>query len=341
MKNFIWMIICFLGMGACAKNSQLGVDETVTSEPEDIQEQQREDSQNQEEEKSFDKSPSLGEIIRSSHRMFTWSLSNNALTAFTVNMVRADEMNASLESLAFDTKKKNREQIIEATLGLRSVASTSFDTTWELTKKLIEIKMKKNLKDKVPDYILLNVAISAYRNKRYSFAKYYFDRLLTSKKRQIKAASANMLGIMMIAKKDYTEAMGLFRLALKYQGRYVPSLLNLLFLSMRFGDFSSAKRYIRALPTGWFRNSSQIILDRWSSNPRHMEQTCQRVQSARPKHKPTIYNCALGYYQSLNKPDKAVDLFAKAVKIVDGSSIWDEKIYLLLDKIEMEKENSE
>lgn len=332
--RFIIYFLFLLYIISCATAKKETVQKQQESQNEDNQENTQE--QNDFSEKSVninDKSIS-GNLIN-----FTYSVSNNKSTSMTISQNSGQEINAILDNKLSDEKKlpKDKKKLVDfymKSIAIMSATNREFDSVFALAKNVLEKNPNKNQQEQIK----INLAVSAYKNLNFSLSKYLAEKLfLTSKDRSIKAAAANLLGIIEIKKKEYQAGISYFKLALKYDNRYLASLLNLGFLSIKFGDFNGASRYLSSVPKDWFIKSGFVVIDRWSNSPNKIDNYCSSLKGKKSEFKTILYNCALGYYQSLNKIDKASEFFTKAVNISSDDSSLDEKMYLFLDKIEMIK----
>ena len=108
------------------------------------------------------------------------------------------------------------------------------------------------------------------------------------------------------------EAVDYWNKALKLVSSYVPARLNLGFYALKYGDFSTAKKYLSGMNdyyalTGYMQAVRQ-------SSPSSANSLCGRILSKKKDYKPAMFSCALNTAQGKGDLKKAKTELQKIAK---------------------------
>ena len=262
---------------------------------------------------------------------FMNSFSNNRLTSQTYSKQKAENQAARLGG------SKNKAAL-ESLLAAQRLAGRGANTAFATAKRIADLEVDRSIKGEISDAVKLDLALAAMGGGKYAMAEHFFyDIIDNSKNGQIKAAAYNAVGVMALRDDRIPEAVAFFRQALKVNSGFKPAKLNLGMLALRGGDFSTAKKNLGNYTNDWMVKASLIPISRLEKNAPQVERMCDQVLKQEPKHKPTMFNCALHELQTKRDFDKARQIVNKMVKTPGGPQSWDESAYALLTKIEFEK----
>jgi tetratricopeptide (TPR) repeat protein len=234
----------------------------------------------------------------------TTSLSNSKLLSKSYSPSKA---NGIVSSVA-----RNKNATSSDLLGRMSaerLSGGSYNQVMAVGNKLAESIIAKNVKARLPDEAIAELAISAMMSKKYHVAEQYIADLIEEKDKTSNAVGHNLNGILFLQSDRIPEAAQEFRLALKSNSRYEPAKLNLGFLALKYGDFSTAKSVLSGLQDDWLVNYAFISLERVEGSKRAGD-LCKRVLS-KNSYAPAYLNCGLYEAQS-GSPDEARKYLQKA-----------------------------
>ena len=269
---------------------------------------------------------------------YTHSLSNNKLTSRLANLGKARAIAKRLSA----APKENSSDSIKNLKSLIAVERIGGADVSRLTKHLqrladLTYKKTKNVSGiKVSEAARLEVGIAALEKKDYSLAFFYFDELLASKNKRIIAGAYNGLGLLAMFEGRIPEAVENWQMALKSVSDYESALLNLGFMSLKFGHVESAKRFLTQLSDDWFAKSGLIVANRLMGSLGEASKLCNELVAKHPNHKPILFNCGVHEWQSNQNIPKAKKLISNALRQNGGPSEWDaqgEKVLGAINRI--------
>ncbi len=195
-------------------------------------------------------------------------------------------------------------------MSAKRLGRSTYAEVFSIGKKLSKAVISKNIKAKIPEEAIAELAISAMANRKYHIAEQYILDLVDSKNSLMKATGHNLAGVLSLIDNRVPEAVVSFKASLKARSSYEPAKLNLGFLALKYGDFSQAKRMLSGLQDDWLVNYAYIAIDRMDSG-RAASGLCPKVLGKQPKHGPTLLSCGL-YEAQGGSPDKAKSYLNRA-----------------------------
>ncbi len=259
------------------------------------------------------------------------SLSNDKLTAHSVDKGAAEEIARSLETAA---KSEPKRENYLALIAARRIAGMSYESVAQAASQLADIEMKKDIDRGVPIIAKLELAIAAVRAKKYSMAEHFLPSILNSKIADVKAAGYNLQGVIEYADGRVPEAINSWLIARKEKDKYQPATLNLALVSLRRGAYKFADAMLKDLDDDWLVQLGRATVERMSGNSKGSVDLCQKVL-AEKKNKLTLVNCAVTAYQSEGNFEKAKQLMNEAAGMRGGSEL-DKRSGELSDRIAKE-----
>ena len=262
------------------------------------------------------------------------SLGRNKYSSPKVSLTKINE---NIDRLA--SKQRLTIKDLEHLIALQSLARKPFWEVWTNAQKLSRlIQGNKGISETAR----LDIGIAALKAGRYSIAEYFLGPLTTeSKFAKIRASAANAIGIMYILERNYQEAAIYFRKSLSSFSSYMPAILNLGFLKLKFGNFASARRTLGIAPSDWFTNTGMIVIERHLGNISRANSLCATVLKRNPNHKMSKVNCAIIEFKENKNYKRARKLLQEAAKIHGGGEARENLIYKLLEEIDTKEFNKQ
>lgn len=266
---------------------------------------------------------------------FTYSLTNNGLTSFTVNSSRAKSMADDLEGKLKTPSAKDRKEFI-ALMATKRLAGEGVVPVFQVAKRLMIVEMKDNMKRNMPEVAMLELALASIHSKQIPMAEHWIGKLLQSKNSKTKAAALTAQGMIALLDNRLPEAVAFWNDALKAKSDYEPARLNIAFTALRYGDVKTAKSMFQGVNQDWFVQTGMMQAERLSDNAQEASNLCKSILEKKPNYKPALFSCALNEYQGLGNLAKARTDLERVAKSGGGPSAIDEKTFLVLGKIEKE-----
>lgn len=262
------------------------------------------------------------------------SLGQNKYSSPKISLTKINE---NIDRLA--SKQRPTIKDLEHLIALQSLARAPFWEIWTNVQKLSRlIQGNKGISDTVK----LDVGIAALKAGRYSIAEYFLGLLvIEAKLARIRASAANAVGLMYILEGNHQEAAIYFRKSLSSFSSYMPAVLNLGFLQLKFGNFAAARRTLGIVPSDWFTNTGMIIIERHLGNISRANSLCSSVLKKKPNHKISKVNCAIIEFKENKNYKRARKLLQEAAKIHGGGEVWENMIYRLLEEIDTKEFNKQ
>jgi len=262
---------------------------------------------------------------------FVHSLSNNSMTSRVVSRSNADQLSSKLKSSIRGSDAKAKKGLASMISGNR-LAGKSLSSVLTLARKIADIELKSGVAKEIPETVKLEIGLTALQTKNFAMFDFMVLPLIRSKNRKIKAAAYNALGVVTLNEGRVPEAVQYFKSSLKAVSNYEAAMLNLGFVSLRYGDTSTANRMITRVKGDWFADTGKLVLSRQSGNKSEVSRLCKKIM-AKKAHKPTIFNCGLFEWLANKNTKQAKILINKALKMRGGSPAWDQKGYKTLNAI--------
>lgn len=263
-------------------------------------------------------------------KSFVHSLNNNPLTSRMISFKTANRIAVDMSK----SSKSNSLQGFKNLIAAQRLAGAPISQILGLLKKLAAFVKKKNKANKIPEESLLELGLSALQHRQYGMAVFQFQSLLNAKNRRVRAGAYNAMGLIALREGRVPEAVEYWQQALKSASRYQASLLNLGFMSLKFGHFEAAKRYLSKVSGDWFAKSGLLVSNRLMNRTGVTSRICAKLLSSHPDHKPTVFNCGIHEWQSNNNIQKAKKLIGRALKMQGGPSAWDNHGYKILGSVQ-------
>lgn len=260
------------------------------------------------------------------------SLSNNPMTSRTINRNKVKGATSKFSKTTKGTKAQNIEHY-EDLIAIERVAGVSTFRLLSHLKGLAESTVSGKAGDLLSENARLEVGLGALQQRQYSMASFFFEGLFQAKNKRVRAGAYNGMGIIALNENRVPEAAEYWRQALKEVAGYEASLLNLGFISLKFGHFESALRYLSRLSKDWFAQSGLLVASRLTSKTGETAKLCSRLLQTNASHKPTAFNCGIHEWQSNNNIAKAKKLISKALNLRGGPPDWDQSGYRILEKV--------
>jgi tetratricopeptide (TPR) repeat protein len=257
-------------------------------------------------------------------------LSNNPATSFTYSKQKAENQVAK-----YGDKDKSKAGLASL-LSAQRLAGRDANEGFNTARRIAALEVEKKIDSDLDDAVKLDLALTAMGDRKFAMAEHFFNQIITKgKSAAFKAAAYNAMGVIALNDDRVPEAVAFFRQALKLDDGYKAARLNLGLTALKGGDFDLAKRMLGDLQDDWFVKASLISVARLEGNTSQVESICKSVLGDHPKHKPTVFNCALHEFQGKRDYTAARELANKMVKIDGGSQGWDDQAYKLLERIEL------
>ncbi len=269
--------------------------------------------------------------VSRSSRLFVQSVSNNNLTPYTVNKRDAADVAQDISSSLKKPSLKNIHKMI-ALMAMKRISGASYGSVSAVAKKVVSLEIEKSISRDIPPNAYLELALVTFQKKQYSMTEYYLEKLAKFKKPKLKAAALTIRGMIEQSDGRLPEAVDYWNKALKLVSSYVPARLNLGFYALKYGDFSTAKKYLSGMNdyyalTGYMQAVRQ-------SSPANAQSLCRRILGKKKNYKPALFSCALNVAQGKGKLKKAKADLQKIAKTRGEPSEIDEKAYLVIGKID-------
>ena len=303
-------------------------------------------------------------------RSFTSSLSNNPLTSRTISPSAARSVASRLaESVAGFSKgasKKSSRDDDDSNSGTSETSVANIRAQYlavfaaqRLGEVPIETMMRMarsaaqtlearaavgNTPDRnIGDAAKLELGLAALRQRRFGLAAFFLDEGVASKNRRVKAGALNGLGLLALGEGRVPEAVTHWKDALKAVPNYEASVLNLAFVSLKFGAIEEAGRYLARITGDWFVEYGQQVTSRLSGNLGEATSLCSKLSDQFKSHRAIAFNCGVHEWQSNNNVSGARKLMSAALAMKGGSPEWERSGQksletLLLAQAEQERE---
>ena len=255
--------------------------------------------------------PSKSAAFSKKKSTFAWSISNNK-----ENIVVADqsEVQSIIRQLKSKTQKaRNGDQSnLEALIAAQTIGKRPLKEILVNSKKLVDIEMSTNINKNLPEFTELSMAVSAWNNKKIGLARFYISKLSNSKRQKIRAGIKNLNGLIYLNQNKIPEAMAAWYSAIKEDSNYTPSILNIGLLSLYYGDFVTARKFLEKRSNTLISQKAMISLERLSGNTKKAEKLCSRLLDELSNDKAIALNCGLNNFEGLNNVSKARTLLSRA-----------------------------
>ena len=276
-----------------------------------------------------------GEGSSSGVSTFTYSLTNNPLTSFTVNTGKAKSIADDLEGKLKNPTVKDRKDII-ALMAAKRLAGEGVVPVFQVAKRLMIAEMKDNIKHNMPEVAMLELALASIQSKQIPMANHWLGKLLQSKNPKTKAAALTGQGMIALLDNRLPEAVAYWNEALKAKSDYEPARLNIGFSALRYGDVKTAKSMLSGMNQSWFVQTGLMQAERLGDNATEAASLCKSILEKRPNYKPAMFSCALNEYQGLGNLANGRLGLEQVAKAGGGPLSIDDKAFLILGKIEKE-----
>ncbi|RZA23439.1 MAG: hypothetical protein EOP10_12760, partial [Proteobacteria bacterium] len=286
------------------------------------------DGEDKDDDKGSDES-----FVSANFQTFTYSLTNNNLTSFTVNTGKAKGQAEDLESKLKNPTIKDRKEMI-ALMAAKRLAGEGVVPVFQVAKRLMVVEMKENIKKNMPEVAMLELALASIQSKQIPMAEHWIGKLQASKNPKTKAAAFTAQGMIALLDNRLPEAVSYWNEALKVKNDYEPARLNIAFSALRFGDYKTAKAMFDGVRQDWFVQTGMMQTERLSDNAQGASELCKSILEKKGNYKPALFSCALNEYQGLGNLAKARTDLEKVARSSGGPSAIDEKALWILGKIE-------
>lgn len=279
-------------------------------------------------------SPSRASVpeISGNQGLFTYSFRNDPMQSPRVNRVQAETLIAQLEGRA-----KSLDDL-SALLAAQGLANSSVRDLLGTGRKIAGQVLKRSIQAKVPETIRLTMAISAMHARNFDLAEFYLADLKSAKNPRIRAAIANVQGVIFLNDGRLPEAMTEWRKALKALPSFLPARLNLGFVALKYGDTNLAGKTLPSQNADWYVQSGRLVTARFRGAANQTDRLCKQILSQKPRHKPTVYNCGVYQLEERKNFAEARKLISTALKLPGGGEEWEEAAYKLLTVIETKEQ---
>lgn len=253
------------------------------------------------------------------------SVKNNSLTSRTVKSRAAADLARSLGT-------KNIKDLIDAVAAER-IAGTGTGPVLARAKKLMDKLFTKGIEQDLPESVKLELGLAAVQVSNLALANVFLKPLLNSKNAKIKAGAHNAYGVLYLKMDETPDAILSFKKAISTSPGYPAALFNLGMLTLKYGDFALAKKYLATLQSDWYAKIGLAVAERQLMRNSQAESLCNSVLRTKGKHKMALYNCGLYFAENKGDAKKGRELITKATQIPGGERDWDEKAFKVLEKL--------
>jgi tetratricopeptide (TPR) repeat protein len=282
--------------------------------------------------KSDSKEDSGATSLTAERRFLVNSISNNGLTSKSIDRSRAADFAGQ-----HGGGRSKDINAVAAAIAAHRLAGHSFNEAMGDAKVIADLEMAKNVERDIPELVQLELGLIGVQTGRLAFAEFWLDKLIKSKNATIRASAMNAKGVMAVRMDRIPEAMVMFKEALGASNDYKPALMNIGFLALQGGDAATAKKALGSMQDDWYVQSALVTVFRLDGEVDKADGVCDQILAKRPKHKPTLINCGINAWQGKKDYKKARDYINKALAVVGGLAIWDEKSSKLLGAIDAEE----
>ena len=285
-----------------------------------------------------------GVKLSSSYKSFTTSASNSSKTSKRVNReklaITLEKLRADVQGSSGKTKLKKAEDY----LAVQAMLGADYTSAYTMSRVFIDESRKLNgSKSKtttvnIKEREKLNLAASLIRRKNTTGATFLIEQLVNSKDKEISASAYNMLGVISIMMNRNNLAAADFKTALSKKSSHEAARLNLGYLSLKYGKYSDAKKYLTGFSKDWYAVLGLAVASYQMGDYKGSQRYCDQALKLNPKSKSLYFNCGLQDYYITGDTKKVRTFFDRATKIPGSTAdaSIDEKIYLVQGQIEEE-----
>lgn len=288
-----------------------------------------------------------GVKLSKSYKTFTTSATNSSQTSKRVSReklaITLEKLRADVQGASGQTKLQKSEDYI----AVQSLLGADYSSAYTMSRVFVDesrkinssgSKSSKSSAGKIGEREKLNMATALVRKKNTTGATFLIEQLVSSKNKSTSASAYNLLGVLSIMMNRNNLAAADFKSALKKQPNHEAARMNLGYLSLKYGMYSDAKKYLSGFSKDWFAVSGLAVAAYQTGDYKGSQRYCDQALKLNPKSKALYFNCGLQDYYITGDTKKVRTYFDKATKIPGSTSDarLDEKIYLVQGKIEEE-----
>lgn len=264
---------------------------------------------------------------------FTYSLTNNGLTSFTVSPSKAKSYADDLDAKMQNATAKDKPDLI-ALMAMKRLAGEGVVPVFRIAKKLMILEMRDDIRRNMPEVAMLELALASIHSKQIPMAEHWIEKLMGSRNPKTKAAALTAKGMIALLDGRLPEAVAYWNDALNVKRDYEPARLNIAFTALRFGDAKTARAMFSGMDQDWFVQTGMMQAERLADNPREASSLCSSILAKKPNYKPAAFSCALNEYQGMGNLNKAREQLEKVAKNGGGPSSIDERVFTVLGRVE-------
>lgn len=287
----------------------------------------------------FDRPPASGSTddsgMSANNVVFTYSLSNNALTTKQVDTSRASNAANRVSRAASREGQDNRREVVNL-IALRKFSGANLDEVFAVARQLATSEMQRDIRRQIPEQAKLELALAAIHARRFSMAEFWLNEISDSKNSRVRAAELTARGIIAMNDQRLPEAVDFWNQALRRFPNYEPARLNLGMIALTYGDAVTAKKMLGNMQNDFLATVGLMQAERLSGNVNRVESLCQRLKSQNSNYKPALFSCALNTYQGQGNLQRARQELEAAARASIGGSNIDERIFKVIGRLDSE-----
>lgn len=266
----------------------------------------------------------------------TTSITDNKMTSKTVDNQKVARIAEKLKSASASRGAQAYGELI-AYLAIDRLNGGSLQSGFSIAKQIVTIEMQKDIRRTLPEISQLDLALTSIKVRKLSMAEYWLNQVAKSKRPLLRAAELNARGIIALIDNRLPEAVDYWNQALRFKSDYEPARLNLGFMALTYGDFSTARKMLYGINADWFVSSGIIQAERLANNTKKVKSLCDDFKERSARTKPVLLSCALNTYQGLGDANGAIGELNALLGISGGPEGVDKTARQLLDRIKSEQ----
>lgn len=266
----------------------------------------------------------------------TTSLSSNRMTSKTVDKKNIGRLAEQLRSATMSRGAKAYGELISY-LAIDRLNGGNLQSAFSIAKQIVSIEMQKDIRRNLPEISQLDLALISIQARKLSMAEYWLNQIAKSKRPILRAAELNARGIIALIDNRLPEAVDFWNQSLRFKSDYEPARLNLGFMALTYGDFSTARKMLYGLNADWFVKSGIIQAERLANNTRKVNSLCNDFDERSARTKPVLLSCALNTYQGLGNAGDAIKQLNDLLDISGGPESLDKTARQLIGRIKSEQ----
>ena len=251
------------------------------------------------------------------------SLSANKLAGPQPNKAKAQRQVSKLEAALDKKEEGSPKDAYFALIAAERIAGVPFEQLLHRAQSLAELELQQGIVGSDWEGLKLELALAALKQGKYGYAATTLEELSSAKNKRVRAGAKNALGLLAIYDEHIPEAVRFWQEALQAAPDYEAALLNLGYLSLKYGAFEEAQKYFERLgaDNGIVQSGLEVAV-RLNGDNKQAGQLCALLLAQDPPHKPSVFNCGVYEWQARKNIPKAKKLMKQALNLEGGPADW-------------------